>query len=541
MKQILLLILLSGLLFTQAFSQSTSSNAEGSVTFITSQNVYVRFTSTEGIQQGDTLKQNINGRLQPALVVNSKSSTSCVCTPLAGIKVKVNDKISASITIVSQEQANKPVEKPATQPLDKPTVAKADSASTKNATATSNERKEQIRGRISVASYSNLTNTPSGNSQRMRYTVSLNARNINNGRLSAESYISFSHRSKQWGDIKQNIFNGLKIYNLALTYDIGKNARLSAGRRVNPNISNMGAVDGIQFELKTNEFTTGIVAGTRPDYRDYGFNTSLLQYGLFVSHEHKWSGGNFQTSAAVIEQDNKGNTDRRFAYIQHTNYFSKSFSFFGSAEFDMYRLVNEVKDNAPRLSNLYASFRYRYHSWLNASVSYSTRENVIYYETYKTMLEQLLQSETTQGYLLQLNVRPLKKLSVGATGGYRFRKSDPRPSKNVYAYATYSQIPGINASASIMATLMETSYMNGKIFGGNLSRDLVKGKLSTTIGYKYIDYRFVQSQSGQKQHVGEISFNWRIMKKLSAAAYYEGTFEQKYTLNRIYVQLSKSF
>ena len=50
---------------------------------------------------------------------------------------------------------------------------------------------------------------------------------------------------------------------------------------------------------------------------------------------------------------------------------------------------------------------------------------------------------STQGYMFQANYRPTKNLSIGANAGYRFSKLDPRPSKNLYSYVTYSNVPWI--------------------------------------------------------------------------------------------------
>ncbi|MCK7540347.1 MAG: hypothetical protein MZV63_60370 [Marinilabiliales bacterium] len=98
------------------------------------------------------------------------------------------------------------------------------------------------------------------------------------------------------------------------------------------------------------------------------------------------------------------------------------------------------------------------------SFSYSARKNVIYYETYKSFLDRLLDPDTWQGYMLQVNYTPVKKLSVGVTGSYRYMLQDPRRSKNLYGYVTYSQIPGIGISATLSVTLLATSYIEGNIY-----------------------------------------------------------------------------
>lgn len=552
MRKTSLLIILFTIAALNLKGQRGSEPSEGVVSYITSQNVYVRFQSTQNISEGDTLFMMADGKMQPVLQVKNLSSTSCVCTSLIPGKFKVSDRIyTGRRKEAHREQITAPAEEKIAQvvlPVDIPVTDSLQKAETAVSV-----RKQKITGRISIASYTGIAPLSSGNSQRMRYTFSLNARNIGDSRLSAESYISFVHKDKQWSEIKANVFNGLKIYNLVLKYEPAKNVTLWAGRKINPKISNMGAVDGIQFEIKSKAFTTGVLAGSRPDYRDYSFNTSLLQYGVYLSHEHPYKNGNIQTTLAFIDQKNAGKTDRRFAYLQHSNSLIKKLSFFGTAEFNLYRYnlqidsslfvtdTLKVTDNAPDLSNLYLSLRYRFNSRLSLSLSYSARENIIYYETYKSIIEQLLESETQQGYLLQASYRPLKKLSVGATAGYRFRKSDKRPSKNLYAYATYSQIPWVNLSATLSATIIETSYLSGNVFALGFSRDLLHGKLSSTLTYRFSDYRFIASDFMQMQHTGELSLNWRIIRKLTCSVYYEGTFDIRHLNNRINIQLIKSF
>lgn len=552
MKKIFLIFMLGVLSVPVLLGQNTRNKVEGVVSYVSSQNVYVKFTSTESISEGDTLYMMVDGNYQPALKVKNLSSISCVCTPLISRKFTTNDQIFTNAK-PSKTQENKPGIVPEPTSGSTPNVIVPVKDSLQNTATAKPVRKEMISGRVSVANYTNLTGAPSGNSLRMRYTLSLNAKNIADSRLSAESYISFSHRSDHWDEIKKSVFNGLKIYNLSLNYEISKNARIFAGRKINPKLSNMGAVDGIQFELKTNAFTTGVLAGSRPDYTDYGFNTSLFQYGAYINHEQTYGKGIVQTTLAFVEQKNSGITDRRFAYLQHSNTLIKNLSFFGSTEFDLYRYDIKIDssqavsdtttktNSAPKLSNIYLSFRYRFSSKISTSLSYSSRKNIIYYETYKSFIDQLLETETQQGYMLQVNYRPLKKLSVGANGGYRFRKSDPKASKNLYAYATYSQIPFIDVSATLSATILATSYLNGNIFGLSLSRDLIRGKLSGGFTYRFIDYKYINSGYNQMQHTGEISLNWKILKKLSCAFYYEGTYDNRYLLNRVYLQLTKSF
>jgi hypothetical protein len=516
-------------------AQTVTEPLQGSVTYVTSQNVYVKFSSTEGIASGDTLFIQKDNSLIPSLVVKDLSSISCVCVRISNLKFAVTDKVLSTKIRVPEKKAVVI----AIVPAQAPTLVPQDSSTAQN-TTTAPTLKQHINGRISLGANTGFSST-SFSTYRTRFTFSMNAQNIGNSRLSAETYIVFTNKDKEWTQTGYNVFTGLKIYSLAAIYDAGKNSRIVLGRKINPKISSMGAVDGLQYEVKLKSISIGAIAGTRPDYTDYGFNAKLLQYGAYLSHDANTKNGSIQSSLAFIEQKNSGKTDRRFVYLQHSNNLLPKLNFFGSMEIDLYKVVDSVQSNSPSLTNLYLSLRYRLNKKLSFSASYTNRQNIIYYESYKSMLDQMLAEQATQGYQLQINFRPINKLSVGLNGGYRFQKKDPKPSKNLYGYVTYSSIPGLNASATLSVNWLETTYLAGKIYSLGLSRDFLKGKLYGNIGYKYVDYVYNSSDYKVKQNVGELGLSWRIYKKLSFSMNYEGTFEKDLNYSQIYGQLSQSF
>lgn len=534
MKRALLILLssfISCMTLAQAFKQ-----LEGTVSYVTSANVYVKFASTRVISPGDTLYLYDQNRMVPALKVTGISSMSCICDPISDFKAKEGMKV----IFVNQEQHSVKEQKEITPSLISPEIQSISQSDTTITTTIITQRKQSVRGRVSMASYSYLSNTPVDALHRLRYTFSLNARNIGNSKISAESYVIFIHKPGSWTDIKENVFNGLKIYNLAVSYDVSDNFKLTAGRKINPRLSNMGAVDGLQAEYKSGSISTGILAGSRPDFNDYGFNNSLFQYGLYVSHDKAVKDGTIQTTFAFVDQRNTGYVDRRFTYIQHSNSAVRNLFLFGSAEFDLFRIENEVTKNTPKLSNLYFSARYRILKNLSASVSYSARTNIIYYETYKSFLERLLENEMQQGYGTQINYRPVKNISFGANAGYRKRKDDPKAATNAYLYSSFYNLPFLN-SVTLSGTFLETSYLTGKVYSLSFNKGLLKNKVDATLAYRYQDYLFNRSEASTIQHTGELGLHWYIMKQLSLSANYEVTFDDTYNYNRIYLQLSKRF
>ncbi len=93
----------------------------------------------------------------------------------------------------------------------------------------------------------------------------------------------------------------------------------------------------------------------------------------------------------------------------------------------------------------------------------------MYYETYKTFVDRILENESRKDLRFRPVIDLTRDLRVGLQSGYRYLKSDPHPSRNIYGYLTYSQIPVLNISATVSATLIESSYINGNIYSINLS------------------------------------------------------------------------
>ncbi len=516
--------------------QFTNENLTGHVSFLSSQNIYVKFKSTSGIFTGDTLYMSSNGILIPVLTVNNLSSSSCVCSIISSANLTIADLIIAKTKI----EYTKPEDKIAVNVIKE--IPKVDSlASISEVRINENELKQKIRGNISAYSYSDFSNTKNSDSQRFRYTLSIDARNIGSSKLSAESYISFRHKKGEWNEVNKNVFNALKIYNLAFRYDLNKTTQLSLGRKINPKISSIGAMDGIQAEKSFNRFALGGIIGSRPDYSNYGFDINLFQYGAYLMYNYNTSDIFYESSLAFMQQSNHSKTDRRFLYFQHSNSIVKNLYFFGTFELDLYKLKNNLPQNTFNLTGLYISLRYKMTNKLTISGSYDARKNVMYYETYKTLIDSILENQMRQGVRLQSNYRISKNMIFGMHTAYRFLRSDPQPSKNIYSYFTYSQLPGLNASITVSGTLLGSSFLNGKMLAINVSRDFFQGKVQTILGYRYVDYNQAENLLDITQNIGEMNISWYFYNNMSLSVDFESTFEPKNKYNRIYLQIRKRF
>ena len=541
-------------------AQDATMPVKGRVSYITSQNVYVKFESTESIQVGDTLFTNKKGRIIPALVVNNKSSISCVCTPILSGSLEISDNILPRSVAFKNLPVNKPLNQQndnassnAMKPrfrndnfVERPTIALSEKevvALPKPMEKKSPERpifKQRITGLISATSYMNLSDIRSN--QRMRYTFSMQGDNLGNTRLSAETYISFRHTLDEWADVQNNLNDALKIYSLALKYDFDKTTSLMVGRKINPMISSMGAMDGVQFEKGFGNFLFGALVGSRPDYLDYSYNPNLFQYGAYLSHKSNSKDKYLQSTIAFIEQRNNSNIDRRFIYLQHTSSLFKNLNLFCSAEMSLYENINEQAKNVFNLTNLYASLRYRATKKLNMSVSYDNRKNVQYYETYKSFIDKLIEEETRQGVRFNANYRLFKYVTWGVNTGLRFQKSDMNLSKNLNSYLTFNRIPSLNIRTTINANFLQTNYLNSRILGIRISKDIIPGKIDGDINFRMVDYQYLNYETVTHQNIIGVNLSMNIIKKLSLYINYEGTFDsQNIVYNRLYTKIIQRF
>ncbi len=517
-------------LFILCFTESILAQnkvQKGHVSFISSEHIYVRFENTEGILVGDTLFSEKNAIKIPTLTVRQLSSISCVCVPLNNALITIGNEILAIIHIEEKKEPLPEKSKTATD-INEAVIEKVRENSIKKPEST------KITGRISANSYSVFNENIS---QRYRYNLNFNATKIANSDLSIETNMAFSHKI----GINTNFTDNFKIYSAALNYDLSKNLRVSFGRKLNASMANVGAVDGLQVEYSAKKVSFGTIAGSRPDYMDYSIAPTLFQYGAYIGYNYSNNKKFFQTSVAFFNQTNNFVTDRRFAYIQHSNSLLSNLDFFGSAEIDLYGKVNGSLTTKFDLTSTYLSLRYRPIQKLSLSLVYDVRKNVYYYETFKNLPDSIFDLETRQGLRFQTNYQPFKFMTLGASAGYRMPTSTLAKSVNGNAYLTFPQIPLINAHFTVDATLLQTPYLDGKMYSGTLSKDFANAKLAMDISYRYIDYQFV-STAIFRQHIAELSLHYRLTKKLFMSANLEANLDSDNNIGgRLFFNLTQRF
>lgn len=535
LKSIIVFILVLGIGQTLQ-AQSEPDFLQGEVSYKSSQTIYVKFASTEDIAIGDTLFIDDNGFLIPILTVKNKSSISCIGTALSDRPIEIGTSLRTGV----KKKEEPPMPVPVVIPQEEIVVAEKEETGEVGSEEETKAPVGTLKGRVTAAAYFNIAENSLGNKQRMRYTLSMNGNRINGTRFSLETYMSFRHTANEWEEVQQDFHRAFKVYNLAMQYESDNGLRLWAGRKINYSISNIGAIDGVQAEKKWNTMLVGAFVGSRPDISDYTYNPKLNQYGLYVGHQAQGKNGFTNSSMALVEQKNNGMTDRRFIYFQHNNSLIKEINIFTSFEFDLYTVMDGQPKNTLDITSLYFSVRYRPSRKLSFFGSYDARNNIIYYETYKNTIDQLLEDETRQGFRLSFNYQPWKRVSIGSNAGYRYQKDNPS-SKNLNNYIRFASVPGIKAAVTASVVLIESAYLRGTVFGLRMSRDIIKGKVFGQLEARKVVYHYNNIEVPVNQSIVGLNLSWRFTRKLLFAINFEGEFKNKNATARVYTNITKRF
>lgn len=523
MKSQLVILLIISFNILSAQTKNTRL-LEGVISYISSQNIYVKFVSTNGIEIGDTLFLKNNNDFLPAIKVDHKSSTSCAGSSIISRKLEINDLLYAIIPEIIKDSTTEAVISTTLIPVVIPTVTSGEII-----TKTTLEPVSSFSGKISVQSYSNFTNNQASyDYQRWRYTFQLNANRIGSSGFSYSQYISFAYRADDWNRISSDLSEAIRVYDLAVKYNFNERTLIWLGRHLNNKISNISSIDGLQFESGINEWSIGAAIGSRPDFNNMGYNFKLFEYGAYINRADLLANGDMQNTLGYFEQTNDFKTDRRFLYYQHSNSAIQSTRIFLSTEIDLYKKEMGESKTEFSLTSLFTSVNIRPSDFFAVMISYDARKNVIYYETFKTLVDSIIENETRQGFRTRLTLKPFNNFYIGGDYGYRHRKGDLKPSNNYGGSISYSQIPGIESSVTVSFNKLSSSYTEGDIWTASLNRPIAFG-FDVMLGYRFTNYKFRSGIDDLKQNSVSINLNTYFLKPVLLNFTYEGIFWKSIT------------
>lgn len=521
------------------YSQSsTNSNKEGKVGYTSSQFVYVNFDNTNGVNERDTLFIKIKNRFNPALIVKYISSSSAACEKISDENFKQGLSIYAIIKN-HQEIVSQTADTLTIVPLDNTIpVQEIKNIEIKKTI----EHNTEFSGRYSVQSYTGFSNLDSKSDYlRWRHSLRLGINNIGGSSLSFSTYSILAYKTNEWASVSSNLGKAFKVYDLNINYQFDESAILWVGRYLNQKISNLSIVDGAQFEKSFSFLTLGLVAGSRPNFNDFGLNTKLFEYGVYFNRTDSIGRRVMENTLSIFEQTNDFKTDRRFVYFQHDNNFLYNTNLFASAEVDLYKVQNGLRKNDFSLTSLYLSARYSPINEISFNLSYDARKNVIYYETFKSIADSVLENETRQGFRARTMVRPWNNIYISLQYGYRYSKTDAKPSRNYGGSLAFNVIPFIEASTTFDFNRLQSNYVDGYIYSVSLDKYFTELSSDFSIGFRKTEYSFFNNSSKLDEKALLLNFSTNVLRPFSFSISYEGVFESVRTYNRVLIDLTTRF
>jgi len=530
MKYKFIFILLFGLIGTMVYGQEEVQLLKGTITFITSNNVYVKFDQTTVINVGDTLQNS--SRNAACLLVTNKSSSSVVCSILNHCEINKGDEVYFRIKSTKQEINE---EKPKKVPLNEEEAEIVEKPSLYS---------EHITGKISASTYSTLSNLRDDRHSVMS-RFSIYAEHIADSKFSLETYVNYRQNFLSVAPINDLKTKFLRVYDLSMRFDADPTLSFIVGRKINPKTSSLGAIDGLQVEKRLGNYYVGAIAGFRPDIYDYNFNSDLFEYGAYVGRTTADKNFYSQTTLGFLEQQNAGEIDRRYTYFQHSSTLFKKLYLFSTLELDIYNKINGETNNDLRLTNLYASARYRFNKYFDATVSYDSRKRILYYETFQTEIERLLDDDIArQGARIRINGRPTENVVAGFSYSKRFQSNDQNKSDNIYVYFGLSKIPGIGGRVSVNYNVNSSNYLETSAISLRHSRSLLKNKLNADFYYRFVNYTYLNSNtvnSTVKQNYYGANLSLYITRRFMLSVSGELSKSNEENSYRIYTKLIKRF
>jgi len=516
MKSLIQNIIVIGFVFWAGVLHAQSDVSKGTVSFLTSSNVYVRFVSTENIETGDTLTVNVEGQFKACLVVEQKSSSSCVCRKLEECKLVKGSEVfhrkmqDLTLPVLDIEEN----EDPSVQEQE---VFDTDSLALRlqEYTQGAEEDIQSINARISASSYSSL-DPEYEDRHRSMLRMSFNAHRINNSKFSVESYLNYRQNFDENSSNSSLGNRFLRVYNLNVNYQADSSFLISMGRKINRKMPSVGAIDGLQLDKSFGKMYAGAILGFRPDIVEFDFNPNLLEYGFYLGSDINSKSAWGQFTLGFLEQRNGSAIDRRYSYLQYSSTLYRNLSLFASAELDLYSFDNSVKSYSPDLTNIFVSARYRFSRRLSFSVSYDSRKRIIFYETLRTDLERLLaDDEARQGIRARISFRPINLIYAGISYAKRFQSSTQNKSDNTNAFLSITRMPGIGGRLSFNYNLNKSNYLESQIMAARHSRSLVRGKLDLDMYYRHVSYNYFNTETQFKQYYIGAGLSWNVSRDLA--------------------------
>ncbi len=384
----------------------------GIVSYVSSENVYVRFSSTEGIRVLDTLFFN---RL-PALQVVKKSSISTINRRIGKMELNLGDTLY--VYVIDEEKPNlDTIKRDGTNQI----IRFADTITQRIQSKKKEQKSWEWDGLLGLSSRYNQTFLSEANRsltrQFLRFSVSGKSNDAKIP-LNVNLMGNYQHFNSAFSEREYPKLGRLNIFQANIDYDINANLAVQVGRSFQTGLSSVGALDAANIRFKSGGFQIETVAGFSPDLSNYAPSFERPVYGVnaqFAKFEKdlKWHLG-----LGWFDQQFKGVLDRRLWIGQGSIYLPKG---------NLYFLLEGDATNGfsqHRMQSVFVSGRLRITPKWSIFSSYDTRLPWIFWSSFDRLsIDALMERESQQGWRTRITLKSGKYTSWGFHATLRQRQN----------------------------------------------------------------------------------------------------------------------
>ena len=481
--------------------------AEGSITYLTMDQVYCDLGSDQEARVGDTLHVWRRDEEVGLLVITNVARKSSVSRPLSppenfqlGDRVRLEKLVTIVLTREPEPEVTR-MEKPAERPFQ--------------------------------LSQSGLVT--------LRYThTQFSGKGTDKRGIGVLQYGVRLRKVRFWTYGRQNFQdNTFTLYQARITFgQRGEPWFTQLGRVYTSELAGIGASDGILVSRRLkSRLSVGALAGVQPEPGTLKVNTRVKKMGVFVNLQHQGEGHPTATSLAYIRQLAGVEVDREFVYGKFSTNFGKALSLTAYQTIDLYTHTPPLKRRSVEFTSNQISLRYRPWRSLVISSRYSGRKRVLYLMADNTLPDSLFNDAMRYGFYnsIQFSHHRLGSFNLGVN--YRGQVKDTRDHA-ILAFLGYGSVPGQNGRSFSI----QSSYIKNLIIQG----------LRTETGYSfpwggtgngYLEYELYMYGYGNQftkyfQHTFSASLNHPLFTKVQGSCSLDWIVDKKYAVFYLYFSLN---
>lgn len=427
--------------FARAAEQKTAH-----VTYVTGQSIYLDAGSAEGLQPATRLELLRDGERVAVLSIKEVSTHRAVC---AIVERFADPAIGDEVHF---EAATLPA-----------ASAKADTPTPR---AARRKGSGGIRGRIGMRYLviEDRRSTEGGFSQPA-LDLRLDGRNLAGGPWSfaVDARTRRTYRNTTGAEDESRT----RLYRMAATRRAADRPwSVTVGRQYSPRLAALSIFDGVSAEYQARRWSAGMITGTQPDSKDFGFSSAIREHGFFFRFAGLSTAKRWEVISGAIGSYTEGEINREFLYLQG-RYTGRRLWAYLAEEIDFnrdWRKAIEGESLSP--TSTFVSLGYEVSRAVSLRAGFDNRRNVRLFRDRVTPVSEF-DDQFRQGAWAGAWLRFLKHLRLGLDG----RINGGGSAGDAESYSATFGMDGLTSRNFGVRTRV-TSYNNDQVEGWLYSLDL---------------------------------------------------------------------